>query len=133
MVDATASFDGKRLAASHTSPPTLPRNAAGPSVSIAAAEGPAAYATVWRSAPSAPPQTRAWGLNWAAEVKPDLLIARLELEGKPAFALAREVVKRGPLRVAQFMGGRHANGNFCAAEPQWLASGDLTAIRSMFA
>ncbi|TGV66921.1 GNAT family N-acetyltransferase, partial [Mesorhizobium sp. M00.F.Ca.ET.158.01.1.1] len=64
---------------------------------------------------------------------PDLLIATLELEGRPAFAVALEVVKRGPLRVAQFMGGRHANGNFAAAEPQWLASGDITAIRSMLA
>ncbi|TPK76005.1 GNAT family N-acetyltransferase [Mesorhizobium sp. B2-4-18] len=133
MVDATASFDGKRLAASQASPRTLPRNAAGPLVSIAAAEGLAAYATFCRSALCAPAQSAAWVLNWAAEVRPDLLIATLELEGKPAFALALEVVKRGPLRVAQFMGGRHANGNFCAAEPQWLASGDLTAIQSMLA
>ncbi|MBZ9744348.1 GNAT family N-acetyltransferase [Mesorhizobium sp. CO1-1-7] len=133
MVDATASFDGKRLAASQTSPRTLPRNAAGPLVSIAAAEGLAAYATFCRSTLYAPAQSAAWVLNWAAEVRPDLLIATLELEGKPAFALALEVVKRGPLRVAQFMGGRHANGNFCAAEPQWLASGDLTAIQSMLA
>ncbi|UCI17781.1 GNAT family N-acetyltransferase [Mesorhizobium sp. B2-1-8] len=133
MVDATASFDGKRLAAAQASPRALPGNAVGLSVSVAAAEGLAAYAAFCRSALCAPPQSAAWILNWATEVKPDLLIATLELEGKPAFALALEVVKRGPFRFAQFMGGRHANGNFCAAEPQWLASGDLTAIRSMLA
>ncbi|MBZ9798185.1 GNAT family N-acetyltransferase [Mesorhizobium sp. ES1-4] len=133
MVDATASFDGKRLAAAQASARALPGNAAGLSVSVAAAEGLASYAKFCGSAVCAPAQSAAWVLNWAAEVKPDLLIATLELEGKPAFALALEVVKRGPLRVAQFMGGRHANGNFCAAEPQWLASGDLTAIRTMLA
>ncbi|MBZ9705488.1 GNAT family N-acetyltransferase [Mesorhizobium sp. ESP7-2] len=131
MVDATASFDGKRLAAA--SPRALPGDAAGLSVSVAAAEGLASYATFCSSALCAPAQSAAWVLNWAAEVKPDLLIATLELEGKPAFALALEVVNRGPFRVAQFMGGRHANGNFCAADPQWLASGDLSAIRSMLA
>ncbi|RWC91588.1 MULTISPECIES: GNAT family N-acetyltransferase [unclassified Mesorhizobium] len=133
MVDATASFDGKRLATIQASSRALPGHTAGLSVSVAAAEGLAAYAAFCRSALHAPAQSAAWVLTWAAEVKPDLLIATLELEGRPAFAVALEVVKRGPLRVAQFMGGRHANGNFAAAEPQWLASGDITAIRSMLA
>ncbi|MBZ9993243.1 GNAT family N-acetyltransferase [Mesorhizobium sp. BH1-1-4] len=131
MVDATASLDGKRLAAIQASSRALRGDAAGLSVSVTAAEGLAAYAAFCRSALCAPAQSAAWVLNWAAEVKPDLLIATLELEGKPAFALALEVVKRGPLRVAQFLGGRHANGNFCAADPQWLINPDITAVRSM--
>jgi CelD/BcsL family acetyltransferase involved in cellulose biosynthesis len=43
--------------------------------------------------------------------------------------LALDVTSSGPFRVARFMGGRHANGNFAAADPYWAA--DDAAIRSM--
>ncbi|WP_027057262.1 GNAT family N-acetyltransferase [Mesorhizobium loti] len=133
MVDAMASFDGNRLMATEASPRALPGDAVGLSVSVAAAEGLAAYAGFCSSALFAPAQGAIWILNWAAQIKPDVVVATLTLEGKPVFALALEVVSRGPLRVARFMGDRHANGNFAAADPQWLARADVTAVRSMFA
>ncbi|TPK90795.1 GNAT family N-acetyltransferase [Mesorhizobium sp. B2-4-17] len=133
MVDAMAPFDGNRLAATEASPRALPGGAAGPSISVAGAEGLAAYARFCRSAVCAPAQGATWVMNWAAQVKPELLVATLALEGKPVFALALEVVNQGRFRVARFMGGRHANGNFAAADPQWLANADVAAIRSMLA
>jgi CelD/BcsL family acetyltransferase involved in cellulose biosynthesis len=131
MVDAAASFDGNRLAATEASPRALPRNHAGLSISVASTDGLVAYAEFCRSALFAPPQGAAWILNWAAEVRPDLLVATLSTEGKPVFSLALEVTASGPFRVARFMGGRHANGNFVAADPHWLARADVSAIRSM--
>lgn len=133
MVDAIASFDGNRLMATEASPRALPGDAESLSVSVTAAEGLAAYAGFCGTALFAPAQGAIWILSWAAQVKPDLLVATLTLEGRPVFALALEVVSRGPLRVARFMGDRHANGNFAAADPQWLARADVTAIRSMLA
>lgn len=131
MVDATASFDGNRLAATEASPRALPRDQAGPSTSVASAEGLAAYAEFCRSALFAPAQSAAWVLNWAGQLGPDLLVATLNAEGRPVFSLALEVSRTGPFRVARFMGGRHANGNFIAVDPQWLARPDIPAIRSM--
>ncbi|BAB54328.1 GNAT family N-acetyltransferase [Mesorhizobium japonicum] len=132
MVDAMASFDGNRLAATEASPRALPKDAAGPSVSVAGAEGLAAYAGFCRSALYAPAQGAIWILNWAALLEPDLLVATLTLGGKPVFALALEIASQGPFRVARFMGGRHANGNFAAADPQWLATAGSAPVRSIF-
>lgn len=133
MVDATASFDGNRLAATEASSRALPRDQAGLSISVASAEGLAAYAEFCRSALFAPAQSAAWILNWVAQMGPDLLIATLSTEGRPVFSLALEVTTRGPFHVARFMGSRHANGNFVAADPQWLTTADMPAIRSMLA
>ncbi|TPK66469.1 GNAT family N-acetyltransferase [Mesorhizobium sp. B2-4-19] len=132
MIDAMASFDGNRLAATEASPRALPKDAAGPSVSVAGAEGLAAYAGFCRSALYAPAQGATWILNWAAQFEPDLFVATLTLGGKPVFALALEVVSQGPFRVARFMGGRHANGNFAAADPQWLAKAESATVGSVF-
>ncbi|WP_136618100.1 GNAT family N-acetyltransferase [Mesorhizobium sp. 10.2.3] len=133
MVDAAASFDGNRLAATEASSRALPRDHAGLSISVVYADGLAAYAEFCRSALFAPPQSAAWILNWAAAVEPDLLVATLSVEGRPVFSLALEVTASGPFRVARFMGGRHANGNFVAAHPHWLARADIPAIRAMLA
>ncbi|MFD2058854.1 GNAT family N-acetyltransferase [Mesorhizobium calcicola] len=131
MVDATASFDGNRLAATESSSRALPLHQAGLSISVVSAEGLAAYAEFCRSALFAPAQSAAWILNWAGQAGPNLVVATLSAEGRPVFALALEVTVRGPFRVACFMGGRHANGNFVAADPDWLAKADVAAIRSM--
>jgi len=101
MVDAMASFDGNRLAATEASPRALPKDAAGPSVSVVGADGLAAYAEFCRSALYAPAQGATWILNWAAQLEPDLLVATLTLGGKPVIALALEVVSQGPFRVAR--------------------------------
>ncbi|MER9584329.1 GNAT family N-acetyltransferase [Mesorhizobium sp. M0276] len=133
MVDATASFDGNRLAATEASPRALPQDHAGLSISVVSADGLAAYAEFCRSALFGPAQSAAWVLNWAAQVGPDLLVATLSADGKPVFSLALEVTANGPFRVARFMGDRHANGNFVAADPGWLTEADIRAVRSMLA
>ncbi|RWP88316.1 MAG: GNAT family N-acetyltransferase [Mesorhizobium sp.] len=133
MVDATASFDGNRLAATEASSRPLPRDHAGLSISVASTDGLAAYAEFCRLALFGPAQSAAWVQNWAAETRPDLLVATLSAEGKPVFSLALEVAARGPFRIARFMGGRHANGNFVAADPNWLAKADIPALRSVLA
>ncbi|MER9296107.1 GNAT family N-acetyltransferase [Mesorhizobium sp. M0621] len=133
MVDATASFDGNRLAVTEASSRALPRDHAGLSFSVVSAEGLTAYAEFCRSALFAPAQSAAWVLNWVAQVRPDLLVATLSAEGRPVFSLGLEVTANGPFRVARFMGGRHANGNFVAADPDWLTRADIPAVRSMLA
>ncbi|ESZ27683.1 MULTISPECIES: GNAT family N-acetyltransferase [unclassified Mesorhizobium] len=133
MVDATASFDGNRLAATEASSRALPRDHADLSISVASTDGLAAYAEFCRSALFGPAQSAAWVQNWAAETRPDLLVATLSVEGKPVFSLALEVASKGLFRIARFMGGRHANGNFVAADPNWLAKADIPALRSVLA
>jgi CelD/BcsL family acetyltransferase involved in cellulose biosynthesis len=133
MVDATASFDGNGLAASEASPRTLPADTVGLSVSVADGAGLAAYAEFCRSALFAPAQSAGWILNWAAQTGADAVVATLSAEGRPVFSLALEVTRTGPFRVARFMGGRHANGNFAAVDPRWLAKADSSAIRSTLA
>jgi CelD/BcsL family acetyltransferase involved in cellulose biosynthesis len=133
MVDATASFDGNRLEAMESAPRALPAGHAGLSVSVADGAAFAAYAEFCRSALFAPAQSPAWILNWAKYAKADTVLATLNAEGQPVFSLALEVSSSGPFRVARFMGGRHANGNFAAADPHWPTKADYAAIRSMLA
>lgn len=133
MVDATASFDGNRLAAAEASPRAVPVDQAGLSVSVADGAALAAYSEFNRSALFAPAQSASWIRNWTAQTGPDAVVAILSIEGRPVFALALEVTRAGPFRVARFMAGRHANGNFAAADPRWLAKPDGSAIRSMLA
>ncbi|MEP6565617.1 MAG: GNAT family N-acetyltransferase, partial [Mesorhizobium sp.] len=133
MVDATASFDGNLLAASEASPRAVPVDQAGLSVSVADGAAIAAYTEFNRSALFAPAQSASWIGNWTAQAGPDALVATLSIEDRPVFALALEVTRTGPFRVARFMAGRHANGNFAAADPRWLAKPDASAVRSMLA
>jgi len=59
-----------------------------------------------------PSQSGAWVGAWLRHVAPDHLIAIAEADKQPIMALALEIERQGPLKVAQFMGGRHACGNF---------------------
>lgn len=59
-----------------------------------------------------PSQSSAWIAAWAEEAHADLVVATLSSSGQSQMALALEVVRSGPFRVARFAGGRHANGNF---------------------
>ncbi|MEO5756419.1 MAG: GNAT family N-acetyltransferase [Mesorhizobium sp.] len=131
MVDAAASFDGIRLAATEASSRALPRDQAGLSISVVSADGLPAYAEFCRVARFAPAQSATWILNWATQVAPDLLVATLSIDGISVFSLALEVAQSGPFRIARFMGERHANGNFAAADADWLAKADMPAIRSV--
>lgn len=130
MVDAAASFDGNRLAATEASPRALPGDSS-VSVSAASREALADYVEFCRFAIFAPAQSSEWIRHWTAQIAPDWLIATLTAEGRPVFVLALEIGRRGPFRVARFMGGRHANGNFVAGDPRWLLKPNVTSIRSM--
>ncbi|MEO9337194.1 GNAT family N-acetyltransferase [Mesorhizobium sp. SB112] len=70
----------------------------------------------------APAQNPLWIRSWVSNVKPDGLIVTLKTHEIPVLALALEVVRHGPFRVARYMGGTHANGNFPLAKKAWLAS-----------
>lgn len=74
------------------------------------------YDDLCRRAVFAPSQSASWVSSWIAECRPDFLIATLYLDEQPILALSLEVVSAGPFRIAQFMGGRHANGNFPATD-----------------
>src|SRR5690606_28777132 len=85
----------------------------------------AAYADLARRGVSAPAQSVLWVKEWVATATPEGLVAVVESDGKPVYALALEIVGSGPFRIARFMSGRHANGNFPAADPAFLAAGCL--------
>lgn len=71
-----------------------------------------AACTGFTTAVSSPSQSAAWISAWAAEAAADFFVATFSSGGRLQFALALEVVRSGPFRVARFPGGRHANGNF---------------------
>jgi len=129
MVDAAASFEGHAVQSGSASRAVAP---AGATVAIhqLAAEAIAAYGALGPMATFSPAQSPAWIGAWIAEARPDLLVAILSLDGMPSFALAIEIVRSGPFRVARFMGGHHANGNFCpfANSVRGLSRADLDGL-----
>jgi CelD/BcsL family acetyltransferase involved in cellulose biosynthesis len=133
MVDATASFDGKNLAQSGTPPLIFAQSRAGRTVSISTGDALAEYVDFCGTAQFAPAQSAAWVRHWIAETRPDAVLATLSLDGTPVFALALEVVRSGPFHIARFMGGRHANGNFAAADRAWLDATGTDDIQMLLA
>ncbi|TPN80887.1 GNAT family N-acetyltransferase [Mesorhizobium sp. CU2] len=134
MVDAAASFDGNRIAANE--PPTARTLRAGHgrlTASVSDSAGLANYTEFCGSALFAPAQSASWVRNWDAKTVADMVVATLSAEGRPALSLALEVVRRGPFKTARFAGGRHANGNFAAADARLLPAIDAAAIGSLFA
>ncbi|MEQ1942546.1 GNAT family N-acetyltransferase [Mesorhizobium sp. VNQ89] len=92
----------------------------------------APYAEFALMAVHAPAQHPLWVEEWIANVSPKGLIAVIEQDGKPACALALEIVKSGPFHLARFLGGSHANGNFPASTRAFLGSQtfDMAALLS---
>jgi CelD/BcsL family acetyltransferase involved in cellulose biosynthesis len=134
MVDATASLQGKQQF--FDQPSAVTNAAASPAVKvfsrgIGAEAGLAAYAGLAAAGLHSPAQSPIWISNWIAEVQPDYLIATLERGGQPVLAVALEVVRSGPFRVARFMGGRHANGNFPAMTRAFAASATAADIKGL--
>lgn len=78
------------------------------------AEALAEYDRFCASALYAPPQHPVWVRAWIAGAQADSFVATVSREGRAAVALALEVVCEGPFRIARFVGGSHANGNFAA-------------------
>lgn len=92
------------------------------SVTPVTAEALAAYEAFARGACHAPAQGAAWVRAWVEPVQPDAIIATISESGRLVFALALEIVRRGPFRVARLLGGSHANGNFAPGDKEWLGS-----------
>lgn len=62
-------------------------------------------------------QSPDWIAAFAAHAARDAILATLSKGGRPLLALALAVTGIGPVRVALFPGGSHANGNFAALAP----------------
>ena len=98
-----------------------------------AADGLAGYASVAASGIHAPAQSPIWISSWIAEVQPDHVVATLQRGDQEALSIALEVVRSGPFRMARFMGGRHANGNFPAMTRAFAASATAADIGTVTA
>ncbi len=127
MVDATASFGIEPSAQEHASA-RLEAPATHTEISTATPDALSSYARLCAKGVVAPAQSALWVENWVRQIRPDSLIATITSNEQPVFALALEVVKAGPFRVARFMGGTHANGNFAPALPKWLQSASAADI-----
>jgi len=130
MVDAVVSFRSQTSQDQVRAAAPLPASVATPPVL-------AAYRDLAANGIRGPAQDPLWVQQWAASTKADCFVVAVEQAGKPALALALEVVKSGPFRIARFMGGSHANGNFPVADPTFLKLGTfnagalLAAVRTM--
>lgn len=62
----------------------------------------------------APAQTASWVTAWSEVSGEDTFIISAGPENGPTLTLPLEVVRKGPFRIARFMGGSHAAGNFPA-------------------
>ena len=90
-----------------------------------------AYEGLPPEAVHAPPQSLAWVRAWSTEVNSDLAVVVAQSHGRTVFVLPLEVVDRGPMRIARFAGGSHANGNFAATSPSFAKTADAGAIRGL--
>lgn len=78
----------------------------------------AGYDAFCRRGVHGPAQHPLWVRAWIEANGADALIVTARRNGKVLFKLALEVVAKGPFRVARFVGGSHANGNFPACAPR---------------
>ena len=100
MVDAAMSFRSQSASAVTLS--AKPQAGGSKlSVSILPATDLAAYAELARKGLHAPAQHPLWIEEWAANAAPDGFIAVAEQNGSPVYALALEIVRSGPFRVAR--------------------------------
>ncbi|CAM5616502.1 hypothetical protein MAUB1S_10488 [Mycolicibacterium aubagnense] len=114
MADATASGENKALASMAVSHRASAGVAVTASVQAATDEALAAYTDFTQTALHAPPQNALWVRHWIQHLRPDAVVASLRVEGQTGLSLALEIERTGPFRIARFLGGRHANGNFPA-------------------
>lgn len=76
------------------------------------------YEEFCRNALHGPCQHPIWVRSWITTTGADIVIVTLSQGERPRLKLALEVVRKGPLRIARFIGGNHANGNFAAMDRQ---------------
>jgi CelD/BcsL family acetyltransferase involved in cellulose biosynthesis len=130
MVDAAASLQGlseqrKVSAASHAEHAE--------DVTVTVSNDLAAYAEVARRGVFSPAQSPIWINNWVRHVRPDFFVATLARGGQPVLSVALEVTRKGPLGIASFMSGRHANGNMPPMAASFAASAGLADIQALVA
>ncbi len=96
----------------------------------------------WRAAlphlVAATPQDIDFVSQWFAHVNPDCIAVTAKSARGIEFLLPLEIVRKGPLSIAQFPGGSHANANFApssamagAADPAMLLGKIHQAVRSL--
>ena len=119
MVDATMTFRSHQAGAA----PAADSAGGDAVVSVTSADDLSAYAELCLHASHAPAQSHAWVAAWTQKAAQDSLLALIRSGGRPVYALALDIEKHGPFRVARLMSGRHANGNFPAADAGFLAAG----------
>ena len=90
-----------------------------------------AYEELCRTSIFGAAQSPSWVSNWTAACKPDAIIATLYADDRAVLALPLEVVSVGPFRIAQFMSGRHANGNFPPADQAWLPGASSRSLEAL--
>lgn len=113
MVDAAALAGPSQPRRRHGG---LARADEAPAVEVRAADAAALadYAAFCGRAVHGPAQHPLWVRSWVEEVNADALVVTASRDGAPLLMLVLEVVARGPFRIARFVGGSHANGNFAA-------------------
>lgn len=128
MVDAAASLQTPASSRAH---PASSR--AGLSEDTAVGTDLAAYAEVARNGVFAPAQSPLWIEHWIGKLRPDFLVATLSRGGRPVLSMALEVTRKGPLAIAGFMSGRHANGNMPPVTAAFAASATAADLETLTA
>lgn len=129
MVDATASRGHDNLLRSAADAVATAVATALPGTSAALAR----YREFARKSVCAPPQNPDWVSIWTDVTGADAVVAALNVRGRPVLSVAMEVCREGPFRIARFMGGKHANGNFPAVDANWLATTGAQDIENLVA
>lgn len=101
-------------------------------IEVAGTDGLPRYADVAARGVFSPSQAPLWIERWMEHLAPDLLVATLSRDNQPQFSIALEVTRRGPVRVASFMGGRHANGNMPASVPAFAKTATAAEMQALF-
>jgi CelD/BcsL family acetyltransferase involved in cellulose biosynthesis len=128
MTDISASFARVSSSAQIATQSASPEAGTTAFVSTASTVALSEYGELCRRAIFGPAQSPLWVKSWIGECSPDAIVATLTVAGRPVLSLALEIVSSGPFRIAQFVSGRHANGNFPASDPDWAAKATRRAL-----
>ncbi|ECD4520311.1 GNAT family N-acetyltransferase, partial [Salmonella enterica subsp. enterica serovar Virchow] len=60
----------------------------------------------------APPQDLLWLRCWIEETRPDTILVTVAEDGQTVLAIALQVTRKGPFKLARIAGLTHANANF---------------------
>lgn len=123
MVDATAQISGTRMARNSDAVAGAHDAIGSPTLSLAD------YCALANSVAVGPAQSAPWVTAWMATAGMDTVILLAGRDGGPQVALPLEIVRKGPFRIARFLSGSHANGNFPVfrAGPGSLDPADIVA------